>query len=122
MLPEASNGKNKFFGGVAVLTVSTAVVKLIGFLYKIPLIRLVGIEGMGYYLAAYHIYTVLLMLSSAGLPSAVSILVSRNLAKGRVKNADRVFDMALLFWALSQKDVISLIFYLVKLIFLYYKT
>ena len=91
MLPKA-NSKNKFIGGVAVLTVSTAVVKLIGFLYKIPLIRLVGMEGMGYYLAAYHIYTVLLMLSSAGLPSAVSILVSKNLAMGKRRNAERVFD------------------------------
>lgn len=99
MLPEA-NAKSKFIGGVAVLTVSTAVVKIIGFLYKIPLIRLVGMEGMGYYLAAYHVYTVLLMLSSAGLPSAVSILVSRNFAKGKARAADRVFDAALLLFSI----------------------
>ena len=99
MLPEA-NTKSKFIGGVAVLTVSTAVVKLIGFLYKIPLIRIVGMEGMGYYLAAHHIYTVLLMLSSAGLPSAVSILVSKNLAMGKRRNAERVFDASFIAFSI----------------------
>ena len=63
-----------FIGGVAILTVSSAVVKLIGLFYKIPLIQLIGIEGMAYFLAAYHIYTLLFTLSNAGLPVAVSIL------------------------------------------------
>jgi len=98
LLPEERSRKT-FIGGVAVLTVSTAVVKIIGFLYKLPLIRLVGMEGMGYYLAAYHIYTVLLLLSSAGLPTAVSILVSKYLARENGNDAERVFKIA--FFAFS---------------------
>ena len=74
------SSRKKFIGGVAVLTASTAAVKIIGLFYKIPLIHLVGIDGMAYFLAAYHIYTLLFTLSNAGLPVAVSILVSKSVA------------------------------------------
>ena len=92
--------KGRFLGGVTVLTVSTAAVKLIGLFYKIPLIRLVGIGGMAYFLAAYHIYTLLFMLSTSGLPVAVSILVARSRAEGKNEDAERIYRISLIFFSL----------------------
>lgn len=80
---------------MAVLTASTAAVKIIGLFYKIPLIHLVGIEGMAYFLAAYHIYTLLFTLSTAGLPVAVSILVSKRYSAGDTAAVERVYRVSL---------------------------
>ena len=88
-----------FVGGVAVLTVSAAVVKLIGLFYKIPLIHLIGIEGMAYFLAAYHIYTLLFTISTAGLPVAVSILVSKSLAIGNEYAVEKIYRSSLLLFS-----------------------
>ncbi len=95
-----TEGKSSFLGGVTVLTVSTAAVKLIGLFYKIPLIKLVGMDGMAYFLAAYHIYTLLFTVSTSGLPVAVSILVARSLARGRDRDAERVFHVSLTLFSL----------------------
>lgn len=87
--------RKRFLGGVAVLTASTAAVKIIGLFYKIPLIHLVGIEGMAYFLAAYHIYTLLFTLSTAGLPVAVSILVSKRHSAGDIAAVERIYRVSL---------------------------
>ncbi|MBR2479586.1 MAG: polysaccharide biosynthesis protein [Clostridia bacterium] len=89
------NSRKKFIGGVAVLTASTAAVKIIGLFYKIPLIQLVGIDGMAYFLAAYHIYTLLFTLSNAGLPVAVSILVSKSIADNDRSTAAQIYRVSL---------------------------
>ena len=60
-----------FVSGVLVLTVSNILVKAIGLLFKIPLHDYLGDEGMGYFNAAYTIYTWFYMVSTAGLPVAM---------------------------------------------------
>ena len=95
----AKKSSQGFFGGVAVLTASTAVVKLIGLFYKIPLIHIIGIEGMAYFLAAYHIYTLLFAVSTAGLPVAVSILVSKSMAVGDESAVEKIYKAALLLFS-----------------------
>ncbi len=94
------SAKKSFLSGVALLTASAAAVKLIGVFYKIPLVQLIGIEGMAYFLAAYHIYTLLFMLSTAGLPIAVSILVSKRRASGDESGAEEVFSASLKLFSL----------------------
>lgn len=89
------NAKKSFLSGVAFLFISAISVKLIGLFYKIPLIRLVGIEGMAYFLAAYHVYVLLFTVSNAGLPIAVSILVSRRCASNDEAGAETLFFTAL---------------------------
>lgn len=81
-------------GGVAVLTTASLLVKVIGVLYKIPLTYLLGDEGMGYFNTAYTIYAWLYMLSTAGLPIAVSILISEADAAGDEARAARVMRTA----------------------------
>ncbi len=68
---------NTFFGGAAILAVGILVVKLIGMFYKIPLLNIIGEQGSADFNNAYNIYSVLLTISTAGLPVAVSKLVRR---------------------------------------------
>lgn len=72
-----------FFSGVLILTAANLIVKVIGLLYKIPLTNMLGDEGMGYFNTAYQIYSYLYMFSTAGLPVAMSMMISRMNAEGR---------------------------------------
>ncbi len=98
-MKERAIRRNSVAGGVAVLTLASVLVKLTGLLYKIPLTYVLGDEGMGYFNAAYTIYAWLYMLSTAGLPIAVSIMVSEARAKGHrevVKRVLRVTSVSLI--------------------------
>ena len=91
--------KQTFLGGVAVLTVAVALVKVIGAIYKIPLGNILGTEGMTHFNAAYKIYGFLLALSTAGLPMALSKLVAQSQALGRHNQARRLLRVALMLFA-----------------------
>ncbi len=82
-----------FLGGAALLTAAVAVSKLLGALYKIPLGNLLGSRGMGCFQAAYNVYGVLLTLSTAGLPLAMSRLIAQS--RGRPRRQRRIFHVAL---------------------------
>ena len=90
----ASKGRQSLLNGAIVLAVSTVAVHLIGMLYKIPLTALIGEVGRGYFNAAYDIYTPLYAVSMAGLPVAVSKLVSQNVALHRYRDAKMIFRVA----------------------------
>ncbi len=76
------------------LTLSAILVKVIGLVYKIPLMHVLGAEGMGFFNAAYEIYTLFFVISTAGLPVAVSVLISESGARGRVKNVARIHTVS----------------------------
>ena len=84
-----------FVGGAVVLTAAALVVKVLGALYKIPLGNLLDSQGMAHFHVAYNIYNFLLLLSTAGLPLALSRLVARAAALGRERQARRLFHVAL---------------------------
>ena len=84
---------NLFFSGVVVLTAANLLVKVIGLLFKIPMTNKFGDEVMGYYNSAYSIYTFFYMISTAGLPVAVSIMISDARAKGRLNQIKRIFGV-----------------------------
>ena len=73
---------------------ATAIVKLIGALYKIPLKMIIGDQGYGYFTTAYDIYSVLLMISTAGLPVAMSRMISQASALERYNQVRRVYKTA----------------------------
>ena len=87
--------QNTFFGGAAILAIGIMVVKLIGMFYRIPLVNIVGEQGYADFTNAYNIYAVLLTISTAGLPVAVSKLVSEANALGRRNQVGRIFRLAL---------------------------
>ena len=87
--------RQSFLSGAAILAGAVAVTKVLGALYKIPLGNLLDSQGMAHFYAAYNVYNLLLMLSTAGLPLAASRLVAQAEAMGRHSQARRVFRCAL---------------------------
>jgi len=89
-----STKKQSFLYGTAMLAMATAIVKVIGALYKIPLNAIIGEQGFGYFNTAYEIYNVLLMISTAGLPVAMSRMISEASSLGHYKQVRRVYNTA----------------------------
>ena len=85
---------SSFFSGVFVLSLSTVIVKVIGLIYKIPMLSYLGAEGMGYFNSAYEIYALLCIISTAGLPTALSMLVSSYKASGKLYQVKRIYKTA----------------------------
>ena len=83
--------KQSFLYGTAMLAMATAIVKVIGALYKIPLNAIIGEQGFGYYSTAYEIYAVLLMISTAGLPVAMSRMISQASSLGHYGQVRKIY-------------------------------
>ena len=92
----AQQRKQNFLSGAAVLAATVMIVKIIGAVYKIPLLNLLGDEGSAHFNAAYQIYNFLLAVSTAGIPAAVSRLVSASLANGGRGQVRRYLRVGLL--------------------------
>ncbi len=86
--------KQNFLQGTALLAMATAIVKVIGALYKIPLNAIIGEQGFGYFNTAYEIYNILLMISTAGLPVAMSRMISQASSLGKYNQVRRIYATA----------------------------
>lgn len=93
---KATKGNNFLMQG-SVLAVAGIIVRVIGLAYRIPLVNIVGREGMGYYSFAYSVYAVMLLLSSYSLPLAVSKMVSARMSKTAYVNVNRIFKAAIIY-------------------------
>ena len=91
----AKVSRRGFLSGVSVLTLSTLIVKVIGLLYRIPLLDKLGTEGMGYFNTAYELYALFCVISTAGLPVAMSVLISAWEAAGNYTAMRRVYRVSL---------------------------
>lgn len=92
-------------GGMTVLSISGIICKVVGVLFSIPLTWIIGADGLAVFQAVFPTYNLLLTISSAGLPVAVSRLVSACLAKDDPKGAKHTFKVA--FWMLATLGVLS---------------
>lgn len=90
----ASERKQTFLHGAALLAAATIIVKIIGALYKIPLGNIIDDAGFGYFNTAYDIYSVLLMISSAGLPVAMSRMIAESNSLGNYGQIRRTYQTA----------------------------
>jgi len=86
--------KQNFLQGTALLAMATAIVKIIGAFYKIPLNAIIGEKGFGYFNTAYEIYNVLLMISTAGLPVAMSRMISQASSLKHYNQVRRIYGTA----------------------------
>ncbi|MCR4738726.1 MAG: polysaccharide biosynthesis protein [Lachnospiraceae bacterium] len=86
-------------GGI--LAFAGIISRIIGLLYRIPLQKTIGDSGMGYYSAAFQIYSIMLIISSYSLPVAVSKLIAARIAKEQYINAKRLFNCAIVFAAFT---------------------
>ncbi len=91
--------KKSFVRGAAVLASAGLFAKFLGAIFRIPLTYVIGPEGMGLYQMAYPIYSFLLVMSSAGLPVAISKMVSERIALNDYTGAHRVFRISLALMA-----------------------
>lgn len=108
--PEKKSTK-MFVSGVLILTISNILVKAIGLLFKIPLHDYLGDEGMGYFNAAYTIYTWFYMISTAGLPVAISVMISKSRARGNFNQVKKILKISLiLFFIIGAAGMLILIF------------
>lgn len=95
----------------SILAIAGVITKIIGAVYRVPLVNILGDEGMGYYGVAFQIYAIALTLTSYSLPLAVSKLVSARVATGEYKNAYRVFRGAMTFAIAVGGVVAAVIFF-----------
>ena len=91
---------NSFMKNVVILICSQFLIKVLGLIYKLVITNIEGFgdTGLGYYSAGYQIYSLLLTLSSIGIPSVISKLVSERIAIGDTKGAQRIFKVAFKFF------------------------
>ena len=87
--------KQTFLQGTAVLAMATILVKLMGFLFKVPLNNIIGDDGFGYFNTAYDVYNVLLMISTTGLPVAMSRMISQAQTLGNHAQIRRIYKTSL---------------------------
>ena len=85
----------KVLGGAAVLGAAGIVVKLFGFLFRVVLANIIGAEGIAYYQASYPIYQFFLILATAGLPVAISKMVSENVVIGDYRSASDILKLSI---------------------------
>lgn len=87
--------------GALILSISTLVVKLIGVIYKIPISNMMGAVGRGYFDSAYNLYIPIYTISMAGLPVAVSKMVSQQVALGRFRDVKMIFKVSARLFTLT---------------------
>lgn len=86
--------QDSFVKGAAILGIAGLLVKIIGACFRIPLANAVGTVGMSYYEVAYPYYSALLVISSAGLPTAISKMVAERVTLGDFRGAKQVLKKA----------------------------
>ena len=87
--------KQAFLQGAAILALGTVIVKLFGFLFKVPLNNIIDDEGFGYFNTAYDVYNVLLMISTTGLPVAMSRMISEAQTLGNYAQIKKIYKTSL---------------------------
>ena len=87
--------QRSLIGGISILGVAGLICKVVGVLYRIPLSNMIGSLGMGLYGQVMPWYNLLLSITSAGIPVAISRMVSHYVTIGEPGNARKVFKTAL---------------------------
>lgn len=89
--------KNNLVKNASILMIALIIARVIGLLYRRPLGETIGTLGLGYYGYASNLYTILLLISSFSIPTALSKIISERLAKGEYRNSWKIFKGALLY-------------------------
>lgn len=90
-----SSKKDGFIIQAGILAAAGIISRIIGLLYRSPLTAVIGDEGNGYYQRAYNIYTIILLISSYSIPSAISKVIAQKMSLRDYRNAHRIFLCAM---------------------------
>lgn len=88
---------SSFVKQASILMIAGLIVRVIGLLYRSPMREIIGDLGNGYYGYAYTVYSILLLISSYSIPMAISKLMAERIARKQYKNANRLFNGALVY-------------------------
>lgn len=88
--------KNHFLVQGSILAIASLLVRIIGVIYRIPIVRIIGLEGSGIYDTSFQVYNIALILSSYSLPLAVSRLVTVRRVRKEYRNSYRLFLCAMM--------------------------
>ena len=86
--------KSGFIEGAFIATFCIIVTKVLGILYVIPFYKIIGEQGGTLYGYAYNIYNIFLIISSAGIPLAISKLTSEYHALKMDDKKVRMYEIA----------------------------
>lgn len=106
--------QHSFLEGAAILVIATALSKIIGAVFKIPLNNIIGDLGFGYYSSAYDLFVPIYGISLTGLPMVVSRMVAERVAEGRYLSAKRVFKVSVIAFTAFGAVMTALMFLLIK--------
>lgn len=87
------SNKQSFLKGATILGAAGILIKILGAAFKIPLGNLIGADGMAYFMAPYPIYNWLLVVATAGIPTAIARLVAEKEVAGDYKGVFRVVSV-----------------------------
>lgn len=94
--------KQNFLQGALILVVASMIVKVFGAIFKIPLTNIIGVTSMAYFNTAYGFYVIFYMISTAGIPVALSKMISSAEAIGNKKEISKIFRVSfILFFILG---------------------
>ncbi|MCM1325912.1 MAG: polysaccharide biosynthesis protein [Bacteroidales bacterium] len=96
-MASSNSSKNNFIMQAGILAMAGIITRIIGLLYRSPLHSVIGDLGMGYYQSAYTYYTMVLLISSYSIPSAISKVIAQKLGVKEYKNAHRIFKCSLAY-------------------------
>lgn len=97
MIMNRNRKKHNFIVQGSILAIAGILCRIIGMLYRLPLVDIIGTKGNGYYTSAYSIYNILLIVSSYSLPTAISRIVSARLSENRPGDARRALKVAFVY-------------------------
>ena len=90
-----------FAKGALIMTIGMLMVKVIGAIFKVPLVAILGAEGMGYFNGAYSLYNPIYALATAGLPIAVARMISGDVARGRFRDVKKIHKISIPIFLLT---------------------
>ena len=93
-MAEKQRKSQTLLNGALILSIATVIIKVIGVIYKIPLSNMIGTVGRGLFDSAYSLYVPIYTISMAGLPVAISNMVSKAMALGRYRDVKVIHKVA----------------------------
>ena len=105
-----NNKNSNFILQAGILAAAGFISRIIGLLYVSPVAAIIGTVGLGYYSSAYTYYTIILLISSYSIPSAISKVIAQKLSLKEYKNAHRIFICSM-YYVLGVGLMASLLLY-----------
>ena len=104
--------KNSFIQGAFIATLGIVISKILGIIYVIPFYAIIGDQGGALYGYAYNIYSIFLGISQAGLPLAMSKLISEYNTLGYYETKEKIYKVGKTFL-----NILGVICFLILFIF-----